>query len=436
MLELFSSGLMSVWLEMAGVQRSKLDVLQGLLWLDTPGFVLPVATEPATAITVQQYLKDLSKKGSSEGQGVWIQSGPILLASKQGTVPLPAASLTKIATSLVALSTWQPSHRFETLIGATGPVKNGVLYGDLIVTGGGDPLFVWEEAIAIGNSLNRMGIKRVSGNLIISGNFAMNYQTNPALAGQMFHQALNASTWNRRVTFHYALMPKGTPKPQVAIAGGVKVSSLPIPKQILWLRHHSLTLAQILKQMNVHSNNTMAQMLADLVGGANVVQTKAAAIAGFPRQEIHLINGSGLGVENRISPRAVCAMLAAIQRQLQPFGLNLGDLFPVFGFDHTGTVIGRRMPPATVFKTGTLNDVSALAGVMPTRDRGLIWFSIINRGNDVLGFRAGQDQFLQTLLKHWGIAPKSAIAITPNASSINTANLLGDKGRNEILSGG
>ena len=44
------------------------------------------------------------------------------------------------------------------------------------------------------------------------------------------------------------------------------------------------------------------------------------------------------------------------------------------------------MPTATVMKTGTLNDVSALAGVMPTRDRGLVWFAIINRGTNVSGF--------------------------------------------------
>jgi len=40
-----------------------------------------------------------------------------------------------------------------------------VLQGDLIITGSGDPFLVWEEVIALGNSLNQLGIKRVTGNL-------------------------------------------------------------------------------------------------------------------------------------------------------------------------------------------------------------------------------------------------------------------------------
>lgn len=439
MLELFSSGLMSVWLDMAGVHRSQLDASQRLSWLDAPGFVLPTATEPATAATLQQYLKELSKKGPSAGQGVWMQSGPILLASNQGTMPLPAASLTKIATSLSALSAWKPSHQFETLFSATGPIKNGVLQGDLVVIGSGDPLFIWEEGIAVGNALNRLGIKRVNGNLVIVGKFAMNYNPNPVLAGQMLKQSLNARTWTRAATFRHALMPKGTPKPQVEIAGNVvlhKGGQGGDRKQILLVRHRSLTLAQILRQMNIYSNNAMAQMLADLQGGSPVVAQRAAAAAGVPQQEIQLINGSGLGVDNRISPRAACAMLIAIQRQLQPYGLNVADLFPVSGRDRNGTMISRHMPNATVIKTGTLRDVSALAGVMPTRDRGLVWFALINRGNDVLGFRAGQDQLLQQLVQRWGPVSASPTAIVPKPSSIDLQRRLGATDRNEMLPGG
>jgi serine-type D-Ala-D-Ala carboxypeptidase/endopeptidase (penicillin-binding protein 4) len=438
MLELFSSGLMSVWLDMAGLHRSQLDASARLSLLDTPGFVLPTDPEPATAAVLQQYLKELSQKGPSGGQAVWMQSGPVLLGSKQGTVPLPAASLTKIATSLASLHTWGPSHQFETLFSATGPIENGVVQGDLVVRGSGDPLFVWPEAIAVGNSLNRMGIKRITGDLVIETNFAMNYQVNQAVAGQMLKQALNAKTWQRAAIYHHSMMAKGTPKPQVAIAGNVRVIPLHsrgIPNQTLLLRHRSLTLAQILKVMNIHSNNDMSQMLADLQGGAQIVAHKAAAAGGFPQTEIQLINGSGLGVENRISPRGAAAMLVAIQRYLRPHNLNVSDLFPVSGRDRNGTMSSRHMPTATVIKTGTLRDVSALAGVMPTRDRGLVWFTIINRGNDVLGLRVKQDQFLQQLLQKWGAASAPPTAIVPHPSTINVESHLGDAERNEIIFG-
>lgn len=434
MLELFSSGLMSVWLDMAGLHRSKLDADKRLSWLDTPGFIVPGEPEPATMTTLAQYLKDLAPIGPSAGQAVWIQSGPVLLANKQGTMPLPAASLTKIATSLAALSIWQPRHQFETLFSTSGQIKNGVLYGDLIVSGRGNPAFFWEEAIAVANALNRMGIRRVTGNLVVTGNFSMNYSPTLRESGQLLKLALNSKTWPRGASFAYNSMPPGTPKPQLDIAGNVVVAPDPNPTQLL-LRHRSLPLAQIIKLVNVYSDNKLSQKIADLVGGHQVVASKAAAIAGFPRAEIQLINGSGLGVENRISPRAACAMLVAIQRKLQPYGLNIGDVFPVSGSDRTGTMISRHIPYATAIKTGTLRDVSALAGVMPTRDRGLVWFTIINRGNDVLGLRAQQDQFLQKLVQQWGVTPPPAV-IVPHAISVNVRSHLGDPKRIEIVFGG
>ena len=442
MLELFTSGLMSVWLDMAGMQRTQLDTFEALAWPGTPAFVLPAAPEPMTAIALQKYLKELSQKGSPiTTQGVWLQSGPVLLSSNQGTIPLPAASLTKIATSLASLQTWGHSHHFDTLFSATGPIKNGVLQGDLVVTGSGDPLFVWEEAIAIGNALNRMGIKRVAGNLLVKGKFYMNYNSSPILAAQMLKEGLNASTWSKGATYRYYLMPKGTPRPQIAIAGTVKVVTNANPQlqgenSELLLRHRSLPLAQILKEMNIYSNNEMAQMFADLVGGATVVRKLAAQAASVPQSEILLSNGSGLGVENRISPRAVCAMLMAIQNKLQPVGLTIGDLFPVAGYDRNGTMLHRHIPGATAVKTGTLRDVSALAGVMPTRDRGLVWFAIINRGSDITGLRAGQDKFLQALSQQWGIASESPKLVLPSPVSYSNARRLGDQNRNQIFFGG
>jgi D-alanyl-D-alanine carboxypeptidase/D-alanyl-D-alanine-endopeptidase (penicillin-binding protein 4) len=443
MLQLFGSGLISLWLDMAGVSAKPLDALE-FLTLHRPGLVLAPDLNSAAATTVQQYLKELAALGLvTADQGIWIQSGPILLANNYGTVPLPAASLTKIATSLAALKTWGPDHQFETLISATGPVKNGVLHGDLVIQGSGDPFFVWEEAIALGNSINKLGINRVSGNLVITGNFAMNYKTDPAEAGQLLKSGLNAASWTNTAAAQYLTLPKGTPRPQVVISGSVQVGAIPFknanggydllsPKQILLLRHRSLPLSQILKEMNIYSNNEMAEMLANSLGGALEVQQKAAIAASVPQTEIQLINGSGLGVENRISPRAVCAMLMVIERELSPHQLSVADLFPVAGRDRRGTMQTRHIPVATVVKTGTLNDVSALAGVMPTRDRGLVWFAIVNRGTDVVGLRTKQDSLLQRLLHQWRVSPTLPAALTPHPVS-NATSQLGASERNEIL---
>lgn len=433
MLQLFGSGLISLWLDMAGVHVKPPDALELLALHSSPGLILAPDPNSAGAIAVQQYLKQLEALGLvTANQGVWIQSGPMLLANNQGTVPLPAASLTKIATSLAALKTWGPVHQFDTLVGTTGSMKDGVLQGDLIITGSGDPFFVWEEAIALGNSLNQLGIKRVTGNLVIVGNFAMNYKSNPSEAGQLLKLGLNSATWPSVAAAQYLRLPPGTPRPQVVISGSVQVATLPFPKQILLLRHRSLPLSEILKEMNIYSNNEMSEMLAQSLGGSGRVQQQATQAASVPQSEIHLVNGSGLGVENRISPRAACAMLMAIQRELLPHQLSVADLFPVAGRDLRGTLETRRIPTTTVVKTGTLRDVSALAGVMPTRDRGLVWFAIVNRGTDVLGLRAGQDDLLQRLLQQWQVAPTIPATLTPNSPSSDRTQL-GAASRNQIF---
>ncbi|MBD2385407.1 D-alanyl-D-alanine carboxypeptidase [Cylindrospermum sp. FACHB-282] len=437
MLELLGSGLVSLWLEMAGVQIKPLEALDTLTWQGSPGLIIAPDPNPVGPTTVQEYLKGLitSKlvgQNLIQSQGIWMQSGPMLMANHQGTTPLPAASLTKVATSLVAFKTWGPDHQFETLVSATGPIANGVLQGDLVITGGNDPMFVWEEAIALGNTLNKLGIKQVKGNLVITGKFAMNFQRNPLLAGQILKQSLNSATWGRPAVYIYSIMPKGTPKPQVVIAGTVKVEVQPKPQQTLLVRHRSLPLQQLIKEMNVFSNNDMAEMLAESVGGSAVVQSTAANLARVPQSEIQLINGSGLGTENRISPRAVCAMFMALQQQAVAHQLTLADLFPMSGFDHRGTMHSRHLPSATVIKTGTLRDVSALAGVMPTRDRGLVWFAILNRGPNVSGFRTGQDKFLQSLIQKLQIPAVVPTTLTPH-SAINSLPKLGATSRNEIL---
>ncbi|MBW4544367.1 MAG: D-alanyl-D-alanine carboxypeptidase [Symplocastrum torsivum CPER-KK1] len=426
---LLASGFVALLLKVVGMSPAALKPVQLLEWQNLPVFALPSEPDPVAEVAMRQSLKDWSTKGPTASQGVWMQSGMTRLANHQGTVALPAASLTKIATTLAALDKWGPAHQFETVVSTTGVVKDGVVQGDLVITGSGDPFFVWEEAIALGNSLNQLGIRRVTGNLVVTGEFYMNYREEPLISGQMLQQALNFSSWSPAIATQHAAMPKGTAKPQVAIAGTVKVATIPLPKKFLILRHRSVSLTQILKEMNIYSNNAMAEMLAKSVGGAKITAQLAANSAGVPLEEIQLVNGSGLGVDNRISPRATSAMLMAVQRFLQPHQLDIADIFPVAGRDKRGTMQARNIPFGSAIKTGTLRDVSALAGVMPTRDRGEVWFAIINRGGDVDGFRRQQDELLGRLSKQWGTSP------TVNASTTQAPALLGDPKRNEKISG-
>lgn len=425
-----ASGIAALVVKIVGWQSTTAQTAQVLAWQNMPLFIQMTRPDPATETMMSQYLQGLRAKGAVvRHQGIWIQSDTSLLAKHKEQVPLPAASLTKIATTLAALHKWGPDHQFETLVSATGPIKNGVLQGDLVITGGGDPFFVWEEAIALGNSLNQLGIRQIAGKLVIEGDFYMNYQQNPALAAQELRVGLHSRLWTPRgFIYRHAIMPKGTPKPQVAIAGGIKVANIPVPKKYILIRHRSLALTHILREMNIHSNNEMSEMLTKAMGGTEVRNQLAVKSAGISPDELQLVNGSGLGVENMISPHAACTMLIAVHHFLQRYKLSITDVFPVSGRDKNGTMYARHIPLGSAIKTGTLNTVSALAGVMPTRDRGLVWFAIINRGTDVDGFRKQQDMFLQRLTQQWGALPI-------NASTPAIQTLLGESKRNEKIFG-
>ncbi len=360
-----------------------------------------VAVNPDVAYDaiVQQYINSLASQGyNSANQGVWLQTDKNYLAGHQGTTPLPAASLTKVATTLAALQTWGPQHKFITVIGKTGTLQNGVLQGDLIVQGSADPFFVWENAIQLGNQLNQLGIRQVTGNLIVVGRFYMNFESNPRTSGNLLKQGLNVQLWSSEVENQYSTLPRGTARSQVAIRGSVKVlPSLPGQIQPL-VNYPSPPLTTILKKMNMYSNNAMAEMLASSVGGASAVKQKVMQATGIPGNEIQIVNGSGLGMANRISPRAICAMFIAIDRSLQTQRMSVADVFFVAGQD-LGVARDRSIPRRSVVKTGTLASVSSLGGAIATQKRGRVWFAIVNRGDDIDGFRYGQDALLQKLMR-------------------------------------
>jgi serine-type D-Ala-D-Ala carboxypeptidase/endopeptidase (penicillin-binding protein 4) len=410
----FGNAKPSLMQEMRLPESIGLSVLQ-----NTPWTALAGDTDATAETIVRDYLNTLKGQGlNPTEQGIWLQSGVSLLAENQGKTPLSAASLTKITTTLAALETWGPQHQFDTIVAATGPIQNGVLQGDLVIQGSGDPMFVWEEAIALGNKLNELGIQQVAGDLVISGPFIMNFEVDAAKAGPLLYQVLNSKTWSGDIAEQYSQMkPKPPTKPSIAIKGKVRLGEAANARAII--QHKSLPVLHLVKRLNVYSNNVMSETLSQLLGGAEVTRQKAAAAAGLSPEEILIVNGSGLGTENRIAPHATMTMFSAIARYAERNGFTIADLFPISGTD-IGTLIDRNIPKNAVVKTGTLNEVSAL----------LVWFSIINRGTNLDGLRQQQDVLLNRLQAHWGSPKTRSASITPTPA-INTSNsLLGAPERN------
>jgi D-alanyl-D-alanine carboxypeptidase/D-alanyl-D-alanine-endopeptidase (penicillin-binding protein 4) len=412
-----SAGVITLWLVLLGLRPVLAEAPQ-------------MRQDPVAQAAVHKYVNEVVTHGEAEHQqGVWLQSERAVLAQYQGTVPLPVASLTKIATTLAALHVWGPTHHFETMVYTTGPVRNGVLQGDLVVRGGGDPFFVSEDAAELRRALRQLGVKRVTGKLLIVGDFYMNFTTSPQLAGKLLRQALQdgggaAAPQGKRGKAN-AVKPAGTAEPAMAIAGTVQTVAALGSGHTPLLRRRSLPLVQILKRMNVYSNNAMADMLTRELGGVDIMIQRAARAAGVTPAALHLINGSGLGADNQLSPRTVCALLVAIHNLLRPTAFTIADVFPVAGHD-LGTIRRRHLPDDAVVKTGTLRNVATLAGVILTRAHGPVWFALVNQGGDLGGYRAQQDVLLRALMRHWGTVERPPSDFSPTGT-------LTSKTRNDIL---
>ena len=142
-----------------------------------------------------------------------------------------------------------------------------------------------------------------------------------------------------------------------------------------------------------------------------MVRDTVIAATGIPPQEIRLINGSGLGRENQMSPRTVIRMYQAIQQELAPQGLTLADVVAVAG-EPEGILTVRPLPPYAVLKSGSLNAVSTLSGALPTQDKGIIWFSLLHGGGDIEILRAEQERFLRELETQWGAVDELPAVLT------------------------
>ena len=91
-----------------------------------------------------------------------VKSG-LQLESVNGTKGLPPASVAKALTALYALDVLGADYRFKTQLVAVGPVSNGVLKGDLILMGGGDPTLSTDVLAVMASKLKAAGIREVRG---------------------------------------------------------------------------------------------------------------------------------------------------------------------------------------------------------------------------------------------------------------------------------
>jgi serine-type D-Ala-D-Ala carboxypeptidase/endopeptidase (penicillin-binding protein 4) len=115
-------------------------------------------------------------------------------------VALPPASVAKSITSLYALDALGPGYRFATKLIGTGPVADGVLQGDLILAGGGDPVLNTDHLVIMAERLKQAGIRSVRGAFKVwGGALPAIHEIDPA---QMAHLDYNPAIGGLNLNFN------------------------------------------------------------------------------------------------------------------------------------------------------------------------------------------------------------------------------------------
>lgn len=351
--------------------------------------------------------------------------------------PMVPASTLKLFTATAALARLGDDHRFRTVV--TGGVPaSGVVAGDLTLVGGGDPLLVtnaYRQARHLPadqplTSLDHLadlvkaaGVTRVTGRIVgderrydtlrsvptwpdrylreqqigpmsalsVDDGFVLQAPADPGGPVRRLPSAdpaLDAARTFTALLRARGITVQGEPAVGTAPAGGPELTAV-----------ESAPLSAIVTDMLHHSDNGTAELLTKELGhttgqpGTTAVGTLVTAgrlaELGVPLKGVEFTDGSGLDPGNHVTCDALVAVLDRSGGIDSPVGAGL----PVAG--ESGTLQRRFVGTAAAgrlrAKTGSLNQVTSLAGFVALDGGGTATFAYVSNGPKTAEVYRGQD---------------------------------------------
>jgi D-alanyl-D-alanine carboxypeptidase len=349
---------------------------------------------------------DRLMRGRSIGVAVR-EAGNVLYRwdAKQKRTP---ASVEKLLLSMALLNEVPSTLRIATSAATTGAAQGPVILGNVYILGRGDPSitgggrygrnlpFQPTRLALLARRIKDAGIRRIEGAIVGStGYFAHDWWA-PGWRSYFPAQQIalpSALTFEGNVR-----NGRHTDRPEYWAARsltrrleaiGVRVTKRPdagpSPGRLDRIaKVRSRPLHVLLSYMNRQSSNFFAEVLGkrlavERTGLAGTIARAAQAIERFAAANhvsLAANDSSGLSYNNRVSPRGLTRLLAAVERK--PYGALLRSTLPGAG---QGTLDGRLNSVRVRAKTGTLSGISALSGWVWLRRRSS-WaeFAILSRG--------------------------------------------------------
>jgi len=401
------------WVTMGRVRRALPLVCLALLLAPSGGgaSLLPLTTRLANALAVPGNPTDLSG-----AVAVDLVTGRTLFA-RHADLPLAPASNEKLTVSYAALRDLGPTYRFRTEVFGRGSQDGAVWNGDVFLKGFGDPTLTSLQLERLATQISLLGITRITGRVLGDESWFDGVRTAPGWkAGFFINECpplsaleVDRAVYDRHIALQPALAAAGTFRQLLrkhgVLAGAAGVGSAPDDALAL-AQVESDPLPAVLAEMDRDSDNFAAEMVLKVIGaevGDGGTTAAGAAIvrrdldgAGVPLAGVRIVDGSGLSLSDRLTARALAALLVVVWNDVDlrdPFWASL----PVAGIN--GTLEKRlRRPPAlgaVRAKTGTTERASALSGYV--RDR--YGFAVLQNGQPVATWsaRKAQDRFATAL---------------------------------------
>jgi D-alanyl-D-alanine carboxypeptidase/D-alanyl-D-alanine-endopeptidase (penicillin-binding protein 4) len=342
--------------------------------------------------------------------------------SMNPTAPVVPASTEKLLTAEAASEVLGDNTVFTTTVKARGAAQGGVLDGNLWLVGGGDPVLMTDvyaqhfehqpvthtNLQVLADAIVAAGVNHITGSVVgdesryDTQRYLPQWPTRFATLDEI--GPLSSLTVNGGLT-QFPLSPdvrtpKETPADdpaqlgadqltQLLVAKGVTVDGAAVsgaaPEDAKEIAHvDSPPLTDILGEMERESDNMTAELLTKEMGvhdsgsgttaaGVSAI-TKALAAEGLPLDGTVQFDGSGLANEDHIT----CGLVQAVLDKEGPTSALAAHL-PVAGQSGTLTkrFVGSPLAGRLRAKTGTLNQVTALAGYLESTQGAQLSFAFV-----------------------------------------------------------
>jgi len=354
----------------------------------------PAALAIAPAPSFKTWIGKMESRGVQVTAGLWDLPTGTLLEGHQTDLALVPASTTKVISTYAILKTWKPSYEIETEV--WGDLQGGIVKGDLVLKGGGDPLLTNERVWMLAQDLKAKGVVRVQGRIRLDQR---------AFDGQLLGNGWGNTTsdttppilplsvnFNRDDNGRILRSPERHGAEVITRLfreTGIMVEDavVPVGEGQKIATFVSPPLRQIIQGINKFSNNFMIEMLVKRFGGGawprgiGRIQDFYKTVLALGPDKIAITDGSGLSKDNRLSARTLAIVLRAGWNDFE-VGPEFVDSLKIIGGEPWRLKVqDPNLTRRIRCKTGHLSGVSSVCGYLQAPDGKLRVFAIILNGD-------------------------------------------------------